>query len=80
MPRRRTGSLLACLVILGAPLAARSADADGGAHSSADLVAARALVGATLLDGTGGPPVDDAVVVLRGGQVRSVAELRPPQP
>jgi imidazolonepropionase-like amidohydrolase len=29
----------------------------------------RALVGATLLDGTGGPPVDDAVVVLRGGTV-----------
>jgi len=29
----------------------------------------RALVGATLLDGTGGPPVDDAVVVLRGGRV-----------
>jgi imidazolonepropionase-like amidohydrolase len=29
----------------------------------------RALVGATLLDGTGGPPVRDAVVVLRGGRV-----------
>ncbi len=29
----------------------------------------RALVGATLLDGTGGPAVADAVVVLRGGEV-----------
>ena len=29
----------------------------------------RALVGATLLDGTGGPPVPDAVVVTRGGKI-----------
>jgi len=29
----------------------------------------RALVGATLLDGAGGPPVADAVVLMRGGRV-----------
>ncbi len=29
----------------------------------------RALVGATLVDGTGGPPLTDAVVVLRGGRI-----------
>jgi imidazolonepropionase-like amidohydrolase len=30
---------------------------------------ARALAGATLLDGTGAPPVADAVVILRGGKI-----------
>src|SRR6266699_5359079 len=29
----------------------------------------RALVGATLVDGTGGPAVPDSVVILRGGQI-----------
>ncbi|HEV8703040.1 MAG TPA: amidohydrolase family protein [Candidatus Polarisedimenticolia bacterium] len=29
----------------------------------------RALVGATLVDGTGAPPVPDAVVILRGGKI-----------
>ena len=29
----------------------------------------RALVGATLLDGTGAPPVPDAVVIVRGGKI-----------
>ena len=29
----------------------------------------RALVGATLLDGTGAPPVPDSVVILRGGRI-----------
>ena len=33
--------------------------------------AARAIVGATLVDGTGGPPLADAVVVMRGGRVES---------
>jgi hypothetical protein len=37
----------------------------------------RALVGATLLDGTGGPPVPDAVVVLRGGKIDAQAPGRP---
>ncbi len=31
--------------------------------------APRALVGATLVDGTGAPPVPDAVVILRGGKI-----------
>jgi imidazolonepropionase-like amidohydrolase len=33
---------------------------------------ARALVGATLVDGNGGPPLDDAVVILRGGRIECV--------
>lgn len=33
-----------------------------------------ALVGATLIDGTGGPPVADAVVVVRRGRIESVGE------
>ncbi len=32
----------------------------------------RAIVGATLVDGNGGPPVPDAVVVLRDGRIESV--------
>ena len=31
-----------------------------------------ALVGATLIDGTGGPPLPDAAVVVRGGKIESV--------
>jgi imidazolonepropionase-like amidohydrolase len=31
-----------------------------------------ALVGATLIDGTGGPPLADAAIVVRGGKVESV--------
>jgi imidazolonepropionase-like amidohydrolase len=31
-----------------------------------------ALVGATLIDGTGGPPLPDAAVVIRGGKIESV--------
>lgn len=33
-----------------------------------------ALVGATLIDGTGGPPLTDAVVVVRRGRIESVGE------
>src|SRR5262245_35522881 len=32
----------------------------------------RALVGATLIDGRGGPPLADAVVVIRGDRIDSV--------
>ena len=31
-----------------------------------------ALVGATLIDGSGGPPRPDAVVVVRGGRIEAV--------
>jgi cytosine/adenosine deaminase-related metal-dependent hydrolase len=108
MPRRLVGSLLGCLVLLGAPLTARSSDAAGGADSSADLAAARALVAAArdaaralgsgdrlgtiepgkaadLLVLAADPAADVAAfrrleLVVRGGEVRSIAELRPPQP
>jgi imidazolonepropionase-like amidohydrolase len=33
-----------------------------------------ALVGATLIDGSGGPPLEDAVVVVRRGRIESVGE------
>ncbi len=42
----------------------------------------RALVGATLLDGTGAPPVSDSVVILRGGKIDCAgtrAECPPPE-
>ena len=43
MPRRLTGSLLVCLVILGAALTARSAEAGADKGATADVAAARAL-------------------------------------
>lgn len=42
----------------------------------------RALAGATLVDGTGGPPVPDSVVILRGGKIDCAgprAECPPPK-
>lgn len=42
----------------------------------------RALAGATLVDGTGGPPVPDSVVILRGGKIDCAgtrAQCPPPQ-
>jgi imidazolonepropionase-like amidohydrolase len=42
----------------------------------------RALVGATLVDGTGAPPVPDAVVIVRGGKIDCAgtrAECPPPK-
>lgn len=42
----------------------------------------RALVGATLVDGTGAPPVPDSVVILRGGKIDCAgtrAQCPPPQ-
>jgi hypothetical protein len=35
----------------------------------------RAFVGATLVDGTGRPPVSDAVVLVRGGVYEAIVEL-----
>jgi imidazolonepropionase-like amidohydrolase len=53
---------IATLLLAVASIAAcRSAPPDG-----------IALVGATLIDGSGGPPLSDAVVVVRGGRIESV--------
>lgn len=55
----RTAGLLLALVL---PLAAPAQGADG----------AVAIVGGTLIDGNGGPPLPDAVVVVRGGRIAAV--------
>jgi imidazolonepropionase-like amidohydrolase len=54
----RIGALLAAVVLAGA----------GGAAQQRTLV----LEGATLIDGTGRPPVPDAVVVIEGTRIRAV--------
>ena len=56
-------------VLAGALLAALAAPAALAAQDAPRPPAPVALVGATLLDGTGAPPVPDAVVLVRGGRV-----------
>ncbi|HEY6808036.1 MAG TPA: amidohydrolase family protein [Gemmatimonadales bacterium] len=34
-----------------------------------------ALVGATLIDGSGGPPVQDALILIKGGRIQAVARV-----
>ncbi|HWZ29652.1 MAG TPA: hypothetical protein VNX15_13870, partial [Gemmatimonadales bacterium] len=34
-----------------------------------------ALEGATLIDGSGGPPVRDALVLIRGGRIEAVSQV-----
>ncbi len=34
-----------------------------------------ALVGATLIDGTGGPPVQDALILIKGGRIQAIARV-----
>lgn len=34
-----------------------------------------ALEGATLIDGTGGPPVKDALILIRGGHIEAVSQV-----
>ncbi len=52
-------------VLLGAWLAAAVAGADAHADTMA-------IVGATLIDGTGAPPIDDGVVVIEGERIAAV--------
>lgn len=49
-----------------------------GTARAADTPPPRVFVGATLVDGTGRPPVRDAVVLVRGGVYRTLDELRAP--
>jgi len=79
-PLRRGGaaallSALVCAVPAALPGAAGPGSADGPPPPLA-------LVGATLIDGTGAPPVSDAVVVVRDGRIACAgtrAECPPPE-
>lgn len=61
MPRleRRLALVLAALVLLAGPRPAAAAEG-------------LAIVGATLVDGTGAPPLPDAVIVIEGGRIKAV--------
>ena len=63
---RAVGGVAALVLALGSLLAPAAVAAP---LSPEGAPPARALVGATLVDGTGGPPVADAVVVLRDGRI-----------
>ncbi|MBI1967424.1 MAG: amidohydrolase family protein [Gemmatimonadetes bacterium] len=62
MHRRAAGSLLICALLLGA---ACSKPGEG----------VIALEGATLIDGSGGPPVTDALILVRDGKIEAVARV-----
>jgi len=59
-------SLAICILCT---LAASSAAAPAAAEAPGPASQTLALVGGVLLDGTGGPPVPDAAVVIRGGRI-----------
>ncbi len=61
-------TLLAWAAVL-APAGALAGQAPAAGHPAAPASPTVALVGATLVDGTGVPPVRDAVVLLRGGRI-----------
>ena len=61
---------LAAGVVLGAILTVGVAACDRFRRSDAIV-----LEGVTLIDGSGGPPVTDAVIVIRGGRIESVARV-----
>ena len=42
--------------------------------AASDAAARQALVGATIIDGTGGPPIDDGVVLVEGGRIACVGD------
>lgn len=62
MNRLTRGTLTAALTLLGA---ACTAPGKG----------VIALEGATLIDGTGGPPVKDALILIRGGRIEAVSQV-----
>src|SRR5919108_2848848 len=53
-------------------LAAMIAQGKPGAASSQTAESVTAIVGATLIDGNGGPPLPDATVVVRGKRIAAV--------
>jgi imidazolonepropionase-like amidohydrolase len=72
-PARRA----ACAQLLAAAgLAALPAAVPRSARAAAPLVASiRALVGGRVIDGTGGPPIDDGVVVIENDRVSTVGPV-----
>ncbi len=63
---------IACLVADGRTLGAQARPAARGADRAARPDTLLAFVGGTLIDGNGGTPLADAVVVVRGGRIAAV--------
>ena len=74
----RTPALAALLCLLALPPAAgilRAREADGAASGGHAVAPAPLVVrGATVIDGTGAPPLEDGVVVIRGGRIAAVGK------
>lgn len=75
---RPSAQLALCLALSAPPLDAAEGATSGPAAAGSSYAPppARALVGATLVDGTGAAPVPDAVVILRGGLIECAGPRR----
>jgi imidazolonepropionase-like amidohydrolase len=65
-----TRRLLACATLVAAALPAACDTLPFGKHPEVT-----ALVGATLIDGSGGRPVEDAIILVDGGRITAVARV-----
>ncbi|MXW03234.1 MAG: amidohydrolase family protein [Holophagales bacterium] len=63
----RTASIFAAAIVLSAALAGCAGD-----QPAIDGAGTITIAGATLIDGTGAPPVEDAVVIVRGDRIEHV--------
>jgi len=63
------GSLHRIGLILAAPLVLAMGAAHPPQGARAPEKAALVLIGATVIDGTGGPPIPDAVVIVEGDRI-----------
>jgi len=68
---RRTAAGITLSFLLAASMAASAGSADSSKGGSGSLTVIR---GATLIDGTGGPPLADAVVVVQGDRIVAVGD------
>ncbi len=66
--RRRACSIALALVTLGAPIL-RAQSTQARVASTDTLIA---IVGATIIDGNGGPPVADATILVRGKRIAAI--------
>jgi imidazolonepropionase-like amidohydrolase len=68
--RRIRAALALCLMpgLVGSPV-----HADEGRNVAASGDGPTMIVGATLIDGTGGPPIENSVIHVQDGQIRSIA-------
>jgi imidazolonepropionase-like amidohydrolase len=64
--------MMARYAVLGAVLLSLAGCGEGAEMPAADAGDAVVLSGATLIDGTGGPPIENAIVVVRGDRIEMV--------